>query len=180
MEIDNTLIAAIITSVATLIAAFITIASSKKTNENIKDTDKYSILNKIYTILERKSDNTIVVVKDGFSWAAFFFHIFWILYSKLWEVIFTIILVLGGLFVHFYIIDHIASTNFLYYYGKFLGFMLLYSQALLGTFGNRLLIRKYTKSPCLLDNRNYRVVDSIVATTKENALLKYMEKQNND
>ncbi len=29
----------------------------------------------------------------------------------------------------------------------------------------------------MLDNRKYKVVDSIVATTKTNALLKYMEKQ---
>lgn len=179
MEIDSTLIVGIMTSLATLIAAFITISSVKKANGNLEDTDKYSLFNKTYTILERKIDDKVVIVKDGFSWVALFFHIFWVFYAKLWEVIFTIVLVLGGLFVHFYIIDYIGNTNFLYHYRKFLLLTINYSPFFWGVFGNRILMRKYTKSFCLLDNRNYRVVDSVVASTKVNALLKYMEKQKN-
>ncbi len=145
MEIDNTIIAGVMTSIATIIAAYITVSSVKKANKNLEKTDKYSIFNKTYTILERISDNNIVAIKDGFSWSAFFFHIFWLFYSKLWEFIFTAILILGGLFVHFYIVDYIGNTNLLYYYEKILKFVISYSPIFLGIFGNKLLVRNMQK-----------------------------------
>ncbi|PID46508.1 MAG: hypothetical protein CSB47_03550 [Proteobacteria bacterium] len=179
MEIDNTLLAGIMTSLATLVAAFITISSVKKANQNLEETDKYSIFNKTYTILVRESDNNTIVIKDGFSWVAFFFHIFWLFFSKLWEAIFTLLIIFGGIFVHLYIVEITANIGLLKYYVKFVDSAPPLFVLLLGTFGNGLLIRKYTHSFCLLDNRNYKVVDSVVATTKANALLKYMEKYNN-
>lgn len=179
MEMDNTLIAGIMTSLSTLIAAFITISSVKRANESLEENDKYSLFNKTYTILVRESDNNTIVVKDGFSWVAFFFHIFWLFFSRLWEAFFTLLLIFGGIFVHLYITEITANIGLLKYYVKFIDFAFPFFVLLLGMFGNRLLIRKYTHSFCLLDNRTHRVVDSVVATTKTNALLKYMEKHNN-
>lgn len=179
MEIDNTLLAGIMTSLSTLIAAFITISSVKKANQNLEENDKYSIFNKTYTVLVRESDNNTVVVKDGFSWVAFFFHIFWLFFSRLWEAILTLLIIFGGIFAHLYIVEITANIGLLKYYVKFIDSALPFFVLLLGIFGNRLLIRKYTHSFCLLDNRNHKAVDSVVATTKANALLKYMEKHNN-
>lgn len=179
MEMDNTLIAGIMTSVATLIAALITIYSVKRANENLEETDKYSIFNKTYTVLVRESDNNTVVVKDGFSWTAIFFHMFWLFFSRLWEVVFTVLLIFGGIFTHLYVVKLTGNIDFLKYYVKFFDSAFPFFVLLLGIFGNRLIIRKYTHSFCLLDNRNHNVVDSVVATTKANALLKYMEKENN-
>jgi hypothetical protein len=178
LEIDSTIVAGIMTSVATLIAAFITFASVKKANSNLEESVRYSIFNKNYTVLVRKTDNKTMVVKDGFSWVAVFFHVFWLFYSRLWEVIFTVLLISGGLFLHFYIVDNVGNTDFLSYFEKAARYVVVYSPFILGMFGNRLLMRKYTHSFCLLDNRNYRVVDSVVATTKTNAILKFMEKSN--
>jgi len=178
MEMDTTLIAAIVTSLATIIAAYVTVNAVKETNKNLEEGDKYSIFNSTYTILYRELDNKVIAIKDGFSWVGFLFHILWIFYSKLWETIFTTLLIVGGIFIHLYIIDYTSNNNFLEYYIKLLASMFGFIGLILGMFGNRLLIRKYAHSFCLLDNRKYTPVDSIIANTKTNAILKYMEKKN--
>ena len=50
---------------------------------------------RIYTVHLRKdeSDFNLILVKEGFCWAAFFFDFFWALYYRAWSI--SLILVMG-------------------------------------------------------------------------------------
>jgi len=102
----------------------------------------------------KNKGNYVETVKDGFSWPALLFGIFWILYKKMYIVLLLSLIL--GLFLVVISIDYPELdivTNFAI-------------PVLLGVFGNRIfedhLIRK-----------GYSIVGEIEATSKSEALIAY-------
>jgi hypothetical protein len=177
---DANIISAIISSLATIIAAIITVKYGGRQDKIEKEeSTQYSIFNNTYTILKRKKDNKIIAIKDGFSWWAFFFTYLWLLYNRLWDVIFSTLLAVIFIGIHFYLVDYIGGYHFLEYYVKFITWIIIYMPLILGSLGNRMITRKYVHDYLLLSPYTFQPVKSIIATTRDNAILKYIEKEVN-
>jgi len=175
---DSNIISAIISSVTAIIVAIITVVYTGKAKAKEEDT-QYSIFNTTYTILHRKKDNKLMAIKDGFSWWAFFFNYVWLFYTRLWSTIFSSLLFIIVFGLHFYIIEEISDYHFFEYFIKIIALISINMPILLGTLGNRLLIKKYTKDCLLASPHSFYPIKSIIANTKDNAILKYMEEGKN-
>ena len=83
-----------------------------------------------------KKDSKTVVVPDDFSLSAPIFHIFWILYHKLWHL-----LLIFGLYIASvaYLHNYNVITDNLYYFGIILSLIYLW---IYGNFWRQLKYRK--------------------------------------
>ncbi len=116
----------------------------------------------IYSVYgEAKDSNNlqkIVIIKEGFSWPAFCFSIFWIVYSAHWlvscGVLFSVILTVIYLKVD--VIEMISSY--------------LWFSIFLGIFANDM-------QRWFLEKKNFQLLDLIFCKNKDSALIKFLSRK---
>jgi hypothetical protein len=92
----------------------------------------------------------IAIVKDGFSWYAFLFGVFWLIYHKLWKILLLTVI----------------AVNALQYFGvHHYGLDVLVMSIMLGVYGNSLLSYQ-------LCSEGFVVTDMVRAASKNEALIR--------
>lgn len=102
-----------------------------------------------------KNENNFVILKEGFSWSAALFSIFWAIYHKMWLLVIAIIITT--------MIVNVVNIQWLMFISKFT-IMLLFG--FLAT-DIREMKLKY---------KNYQLRDIIIAKTEIEAELKFLER----
>lgn len=108
----------------------------------------------IYINPEQKSNN-FIIVREGFSWRALLFNVFWAVYHKMWLALFLVIII--------NIIVTTINIQGLVFISK-LTIMLIF-----GFFASD--IREYD-----LQRKNYRLRDVVFAQSEIEAELKFLER----
>ena len=104
----------------------------------------------------------VVAIKEGFSWGAFFFLPFWVLWHRLWWLFI-------GILGIFFLIKQIDFISFSFYYSEIL--IIIFIGFILGLFGNDIRRRD-------LERRGYAFLDVILDVNSDSALEKFY--QSND
>lgn len=181
MVIDNTIIAAIITSIFAIIAAVIG-ALIQRRPISVNDTDnkkylsKLYFLNRSYFILERKRDGRVVAIPNGISVFAGIFHILWAMFNGLWGFLLTVSVVFLIFFINSWAMCIFGKICFIY---NVMDRIIPIAQSSILVFlffyGNRLVIHKMTSSTNLLSTSQYEKVAVLYAKNKNLAVERYAD-----
>ncbi len=117
---------------------------------------------KIYTVYLKKNSNPLMdaeYIPEGFSWMAFIFNFFWLIYQKLW--------LQGALFLIAYIIINEFATSELI--SPMIESIVYFGICFYIGFGGNDMIRKK------LENTGYTFNDVVVAKSMDEAEYKFIE-----
>lgn len=181
MLFDTTIIAAIITSVVTILAAVLGALIQRRPIENqnsgeTKYLSRLPFLNRSYSILERERDGKIVAIPNGLSIFAGVFHIIWAIFHGLWAVILGWVLVLLLFFTNAWAMCHFGNVCFIFNATEYLIVAIQVGIPLYFLwFGNRLRVQKMTISSNLLSTSHFNEVAVMYAKSKFYAIERYAD-----
>jgi uncharacterized protein DUF2628 len=121
-------------------------------------------MTKSYCVLARDEEiltsDSLLFVRDGFSFKAFFFSTLWLFYHKLW----LIGLIISAIYATLSIFDELKLID-----RETLLIFQFFTASIVGSFANNWLLRS-------LEVKGYNVVDIVVADDITKAKLRFFDK----